>query len=429
MFKLLLTELSTISLYKNVFEDEAVKNLVTLLELLCRPEPGPESMLKAYCGVYSGLLCSMEYPNLYEHISSLLLYDENPFTLACERKETNKAYSLRTQAEREYSIFEKLAKVPYSLLKEALKQKCDKSHGFERILGELPDWNSEPLGEQEKSISIKLSKRINEYENNGAGIFLKHSFFFWDGGTKQIIPVKNPDPVTLDKLYLVESQKETALKNTRMFLDGLPANNILLYGDRGTGKSSMVKAIVNHYSHMGLRLIEIPSKHLEQIPDVTSRLYDRGLKFILFIDDLAFENNEEKYTALKGVLEGGIEHKPDNILLYATSNRRHLIKETFADRKGLSSGDPDEEVRARDNIQEKLSLSDRFGITVVFTSPIRKDYLMIVRKMAEEEDIDIDPALLEQKAMQWEMAYNGMTPRTARQFINWLKGECHYLRA
>jgi predicted AAA+ superfamily ATPase len=123
------------------------------------------------------------------------------------------------------------------------------------------------------------------------------------------------------------------------------------------------------------------------------------------------------------VLEGGIEHRPRNILIYATSNRRHIIKETFSDRKGLISDNPDDEVRARDAMQEKLSLSDRFGITIVFSSPIKKEYLQIVHKMAQEEGIDIEPALLEQKAMQWEMAYNGMSPRTARQFINWLKGE------
>ena len=429
MFKLLLTELSTISLFKNIFNDEAVKNLVTLLELLSKPDSEPENMLRRYCGVYSGLLSSMQYPNLYEHLSDLLLYDENPFTLACERKELSQKPFLKAQAEREYSIFEKLAAIPGSLLKEAFKEKCSEYAEFDRIVDGLPDWNSESLKKHNESICNRLSDRINEYEKNGAGIFLKHSFFMWDGESKQIVSVKNPDPVTLDKLYLVESQKEMILKNTGMFLNGLPANNILLYGDRGTGKSSMVKAIVNHFSHLGLRLIEISCKYLDQIPAVTSLLYNRGLKFILFIDDLAFENNEEKYTALKGVLEGGIEHRPDNILLYATSNRRHLIKETFSDRKGLSSDNPDEEVRARDNIQEKLSLSDRFGITVVFTSPIKKEYLKIVHKMAEEEDIKIDSALLEQKAMQWEMAYNGMTPRTARQFINWLKGEYLNLHA
>lgn len=152
-------------------------------------------------------------------------------------------------------------------------------------------------------------------------------------------------------------------------------------------------------------------------------LSGRGLKFILFIDDLAFDSAESEYTALKAVLEGGIEHRPDNILLYATTNRRHIVKEKFSEREGLYSDNSDDEIRARDAIQEKLSLADRFGITIVFTSPAKKEYLQIVHKMAEESDIKIDPALLEQKAMQWELAYNGMSPRTARQFIDWLKGE------
>jgi predicted AAA+ superfamily ATPase len=185
----------------------------------------------------------------------------------------------------------------------------------------------------------------------------------------------------------------------------------------------MVKALANAFFEDGLRLIEIPKKYLDQIPQITSLLSVRGMKFILFIDDLAFDNNEEKYTALKAALEGGIEHKPSNVLLYATSNRRHLVKESFADRKGIYSDNPDDEIRARDSLQEKLSLADRFGITIIFSSPLKKEYLQFVCKMAEEENIDMDQTLLAQKAMQWEMAYNGMSARTARQFINWLKAE------
>lgn len=425
MFNFLLTELSTITLYKNVLNDKAVHSLILLLQLMYKSDSDLEDMLKAYCGIYSELLCAMKYPDFYEHLSNLLLYDENPFTLACERNELCAKSGLKEQAKREYSIMYKLAMAPCSFLKNKLKEKNAENAEIGKVVDELPEWNHGALKKHDKHLDMILSDRIQVYEKNGSGLFLKHYFFAWDGESKQIMPVKNPDLVALEKLYLVENQKETVLENTHMFLEGLPANNILLYGDRGTGKSSMVKAIVNKFCHLGLRLLEIPCKYLDQIPTITSRLFNRGVKFILFVDDLSFANNEEKYTALKGVLEGGIEHRPDNILLYATSNRRHLIKETFSERTGLSSDSPDEEVRARDNIQEKLSLSDRFGITVVFTSPLKKEYLQIVHKMAKDEGINIAASLLEQKAMQWEMAYNGMTPRTARQFINWLKGECH----
>lgn len=427
MYDILLTELLTISLFKKILSDSAVKNLVLLLQLMRKSDSDLEDMIKAYCSVYSKLIDSMQHPDFYEHVSNLLLYDENPFTLACERKELCEKEFLKEQTEREYSILERLAVVPCSYLKNKLKEKSSANDTdgakLTQIIDNLPEWNPGALEKHDKNLNMMIPERINAYEKNGSGIFLKHSFFVWNGELKQITPVENPDLITLDRLYLVDSQKEMVIKNTDTFLNGLPANNILLYGDRGTGKSSMVKAIVNRFSHLGLRLVEISCRNLDHIPEITSRLHIRGVKFILFIDDLAFENNEEKYTALKGVLEGGIEHKPENVLLYATSNRRHLIKETFSDRKGLSSDNPDEEIRARDNIQEKLSLSDRFGITVVFTSPIKKEYLQVVHKMAEEEDINIDPSLLEQKAMQWELTYNGMTPRTARQFINWLKGE------
>ena len=305
-----------------------------------------------------------------------------------------------------------------------------------RLIDALPDWNPQPTpvvdeSEQNARITLQLPDSANDkqepetrikaqvqqpisagdegmaariiwHQKNGAGLLSAHSFFIWDGSS--VKPVINPDPVTLDKLYLLDSQKELAVKNTKLFLSGKAANNILFYGDRGTGKSSLVKALANEFSNEGLRLIEIPKKHLEQIPMITAELCGRGLSFILFIDDLSFENNEEKFTALKAVLEGGLEYKPGNILLYATSNRRHLVKESFAERRGIISDNPEEEIRARDGIQEKLSLSDRFGITIVFSSPLKKEYLQIIHKMAEEENLQTDPAILEQKAMQWEMA-------------------------
>lgn len=422
MYEFLLTELFTISLFKNILNDKAVKSLISLLNLLFESDSSCKDLVSAYCGVYSELIGVMPSPDFNEYVSNLILYDENPFTLSCEKRELHQKPFLHEQAEREYSIMEKLALISCGYLKMKMKEKCYDNEKISKIIDELPIWNT-PKEKTAKWDHSFISERIKQYEINGSGIFLKHSFFVWDGENKQPEPVKNPDPISLDRLYLVESQKDIIVKNTRMFLQGISSNNILLYGDRGTGKSSMVKALVNKFSDSGLRLVEVPCKYLDQIPAITSFLCGRGLKFILFIDDISFDNNEQKYTSLKAVLEGSTEHKPGNILLYATSNRRHLVKETFADRKGIISDNPDEEVRARDNIQEKLSLSDRFGITVIFSSPLKKEYLEIVRKMAEDENINMEPSLLELKAMQWELAYNGMTPRTARQFINWLKGE------
>lgn len=413
---LLLLELAGICLYRNILKDKSVQELVALLRLLRDDSTDIEKFISAWSGINAGLF-QVNSASFHDHIQNLIRMDENTFTLSCERRETDRAGSLTRQAASDLRVLEKLASVRCEDLKKQIMEKVHGNSEICRLIDALPDWNPQavsPLGEE-------IEKRIRWHEKNGAGLFSAHAFFIWDGAA--LNPVINPDPVTLDKLYLLDSQKKVAIKNTKQFLSGKAANNILFYGDRGTGKSSLVKALANEFFSEGLRLIEVPKKHLDQIPVITAKLSGRGLKFILFIDDLTFENNEEKFTALKAVLEGGLEYRPSNILLYATSNRRHLVKESFADRKGLHSDNPDEEIRARDSMQEKLSLADRFGITIVFSSPLKKEYLQIVRKMAEEEKLQIDPALLEQKAMQWEMSYNGMSPRTARQFINWIKDE------
>jgi predicted AAA+ superfamily ATPase len=204
---------------------------------------------------------------------------------------------------------------------------------------------------------------------------------------------------------------------------GGAANNILLYGDRGTGKSATVKAICNEFAPQGLRLVEMRKEALRQLPKIMEWLSCRALRFILFIDDLSFEPGDAGFTLLKALLEGGIEAKPENVIVYATSNRRHLIKENMADRPA-SSG----EVRAFDTMQEQLSLADRFGLTVIFTAPAQDDYLKIARFIAEKNGIlpasPSQEALREfnGNALKWERWFNGRSPRTARQFVDWLAG-------
>ncbi len=420
MLKKLLLKTATICVYRNLLENEAIKSLINLLRMLENPECTIEQILSSYCTIYY-ILLKNNAPGFYEYVKNVACCDENIFSLTCEKGVIEGSEGIKELAKRDLAILRSLALVKCDDIKNYIKQKfIENREVYEAVLS-LPDWN--PMQGDEESLEHCFESLVSWYGKNGAGVFSQHSFFTWDGRKQKLVPVKNPDPIALDRLYLVDSQKETAVKNTEIFLNGMEANNILFYGDRGTGKSSMVKAIANKYYDRGLRLIEVPKEYLDQIPVITSQLSDRGLKFILFIDDLAFENNEEKYTALKAVLEGGIEHKPSNILLYATSNRRHLVKEKFSDRIGLSSDNPDDEIRARDSMQEKLSLADRFGITIIFSSPIKNEYLTIVNKMAEEENLEIEPEVLNKKAMQWEMMYNGMSPRTARQFINWIKAE------
>lgn len=253
------------------------------------------------------------------------------------------------------------------------------------------------------------------YQRHGAGIFGKQAFFVWDSRAKRIEPVTSPDPVTIADLIGYQSQKETLMKNTQKFLNGLPANNVLLYGDRGTGKSSLVKAVANQFRENGLRLIEVNKTDLTDFPDLINYLSARGLFFIIYVDDLSFEVGESQYKQLKAVLEGSLSTRPRNLLIYATSNRRHLIRETMTER--------DEDIHFNDTIQEKLSLADRFGITITFLAPDQEEYLSIVRGLARQRGLKIPDPVLTAKALCWERLQNGRSGRTARQFIDDLQGE------
>ncbi len=216
--------------------------------------------------------------------------------------------------------------------------------------------------------------------------------------------------------------------DTKIFLEGKPANNLLLYGDRGTGKSAAVKAVCNEYADRSLRLLEVKKNDVLDLPEIMEQLSDRALKFVLFVDDLSFEETGGSFTAFKAFLEGGAESKPDNVVVYATSNRRHLVKERIEDRPGSStaaSGD----IRAFDTMQEQFSLADRFGVTVIFTSPSQDDYLKIAEFLGKRRGLlnasstdDEAGKVFKENALRWERWFNGRSPRTAVQYVNWLEG-------
>jgi predicted AAA+ superfamily ATPase len=289
---------------------------------------------------------------------------------------------------------------------------------------------------------------VTEYlRYNGAGLLNQHHSFYWIPGNMQDIqafsntaiffppavlslslrPVQNPDPVRLDDLYGYEYQRSTVIANTLRFLEGKYANNLLLYGDRGTGKSATVKAIANEYADQGLKLLEINKSDLSHLSELLDLLAGRSLKFIIFIDDLSFEIADDSFRSLKALLEGGIECRPANVVVYATSNRRHLVKERLADRPSAevaASGD----MRAFDTMQEQFSLADRFGLTIIYSSPGQEDYLRIAEYIAEKRGL-LSPATPEEErgrfrenALKWERWFNGRSPRTAVQYVDWTAG-------
>ncbi len=260
--------------------------------------------------------------------------------------------------------------------------------------------------------SSLIEDLIEFYKQNGYGIFARYKGFSWDG--EKLIGIENLDPVRLDDLVNIERQKKIVVENTLAFLRGQRVNNILLYGSRGSGKSSTVKAILNEFYHMGLRMVEVFKDQLYTFPELIRILRDVPLKFIAFVDDLSFEDIEENYTKLKAILEGSLEVMPQNVVIYATSNRRHFVKEKFDDRNTFYS----DEVHFKDTLEEKLSLADRFGIIVTYTSPTQQEYLAIVEEIAKKRGIEITEELY-RLALQWEMNYNGRSARTAKQFVDW----------
>ena len=246
----------------------------------------------------------------------------------------------------------------------------------------------------------------------GYGVFCSYHALRWDGHSKKLTGIPDPDPVRLDHLIGYEEERGRVVENTQRLISGLPANNILLYGDRGTGKSSTVKALLHRFDALGLRMIELPKPFLRDYQLLLTSLRGLGLKFIIFMDELSFEDHEEEYKSLKSILEGSLQVSPENVVIYATSNRRHLIREYFDERR--------QEVGRADTIQEKLSFSDRFGITVLFLSPDQELYLEIAEKLARQKGIDLPPQQLRLLALDWERYHNSRSGRTARQFVDQL---------
>ena len=283
---------------------------------------------------------------------------------------------------------------------------------------------------------LRLSKQLTEansdnefkdiitefYKEYGVGKFGLNKAFRIEEGTDlktaNIIPITRVEHVYLNDIIGYDLQKKKLTHNTESFINGKPANNCLLYGDAGTGKSSSVKAIVNEYYDKGLRIIEIYKHQFRYLSDILEQLKDRNYKFIIYMDDLSFEESELEYKYLKAILEGGFGRRPENVLIYATSNRRHLIRESFRDKT-----ETDEELHTRDTVEEKLSLSARFGEKIYYGSPDKKEFNSIVLALAKKHNIDMDESEILSKANMWELSHGGMSGRSATQFITYLQSQ------
>ncbi|WP_279159781.1 ATP-binding protein [Thomasclavelia cocleata] len=357
------------------------------------------------------------YGNLFNSLlTNLLINNENSFSLALERKH-DIAINLKDIVINDFKIIFKMFNTDFSCL-TLLQQNL-----INNFVPSKPVINQE-LFDISRSLQNSLTncKDVNEFYDTlekffltyGVGKFGLNKAFRYENN--EICPIIHIGNGRLDQLIGYESQKKILTKNTEAFLSGKKANNVLLYGDSGTGKSSSIKALLNEYYKDGLRMIEIYKHQFKYLPSIIQELQSRNYKFILFMDDLSFEEFEIEYKYLKAVIEGGLEKKPDNILIYATSNRRHLVKQTWSDRQDQ------DEVNINDAKQEKISLSSRFGVKILYTHPNRQNYLEIVDGLAKQYNLQIPQEELHQKALTWEIRYGGFSGRTAKQFINAMLG-------
>lgn len=402
--------------FNPLFQDERIKSCFEMYNEIINGN------LKNSNSFVSLLIKLAEEYNLYDNLfNSLLTYllinNENSFTLALERKQVV-ADNLKAVVMNDFAIIFKMFNSDFSNL-EPLQQNL-----ISNFTPSKPVINQE-LFEVSTTLQDSLTKcgdlesfyqiLENFFATYGVGKFGLNKAFRYEN--QEIVPIIHIGNGKLHQLIGYKTQKQTLRNNTEAFLAGKKANNVLLYGDSGTGKSSSIKALLNEYYKDGLRMIEVYKHQFKDLPKIIQQLQSRNYKFILFMDDLSFEEFEIEYKYLKAVIEGGLEKKPDNILIYATSNRRHIVKQTWSEREDR------DEVNINDAKQEKTSLSSRFGVKILFMHPDRINYLNIVDGLAKQYGLEMEQDELHQKALTWEIRHGGFSGRTAKQFIHAMLGK------
>ncbi len=420
-------------IYKNLEQEQILNDMTFLMENYDNEYYNQED-LKSLLFECTGSILELCVDHGFEgnlwhdYLTFLLANDENAYSTSCEIVGETGG-SINKVALHDFEIFKELFDYDFSAMEAGLGVDCvsmiltytgSGTHGsvFNGRIRDRICALARSLGQTQGAEEFKASV-TQFYKEFGVGKLGLHKAFrvAHDEEGVHIVPITKIAHVQLDELVGYESAKKKLIDNTEAFVKGRRANNCLLFGDAGTGKSSSIKAILNKYYDQGLRMIEVYKHQFQDLNDVIAQIKNRNYKFIIYMDDLSFEEFEIEYKYLKAVIEGGLEKKPDNVLIYATSNRRHLIRETFRDKEEM-----DEELHTNDTVQEKLSLVARFGVTIYFGKPAKKEFQEIVRQLAKRNGIEMDEEQLLLEANRWELNHGGMSGRTAQQFIDYLLG-------
>ncbi len=429
--------ISNLLVYGSLPEDSILWQLSDICEKL-RDENANRDILRTrvFREVKKLLTVATDYAfdkNLWHnYLTFLLITNENPFSLVCEKMGAQEG-TVNCFVKHDFEAFRQLFEYDFSWIEEALSIDCFTHLTHYRAIQKKELMYNKNVSEKVRTLSEKLEQAGNTeeffrhvtdfYRDFGVGMFGLNKAFRIRGkedGSIDFLPINNMDAVMLEDLIGYELQKKKLVENTQAFVDGKAANNVLLFGDSGTGKSTSIKAIVNQFYPQGLRMIEIYKHQFKDLSSVISRIKNRNYKFIIYMDDLSFEEFEIEYKFLKAVIEGGVETKPDNVLIYATSNRRHLIKENISDRNDMEHG---EDLHRSDTMEEKLSLVNRFGLAIFYAKPDKGGFNEMAVKLARRAGITEDAMTDDEicyEANRFEMRGGGLSGRTAQQFANYL---------
>lgn len=433
-------EISKLILYRDLGEDSILLRLARIFEDY---EEGTVNPADLTGRIYDEMKRLLDLATAYgfdtnlwhNYLAFILITNENSFSITSEKVGANDG-TVNQFAKSDFRIFKRLFDFDFHPIEEALGIDCFTTISNYRAIGKKERMYNKNVSEKVQDISRKIELAKDEedifrivtdfYKAYGVGMFGLNKAFRIRHQEQNVkfLPINNTENVLLQDLIGYELQKQKLVENTEAFVQGRLANNVLLFGDSGTGKSTCIKAIINEYYDQGLRMIELYKHQFQDLSAIISQIKNRNYRFIIFMDDLSFEEFEIEYKYLKAVIEGGLETKPDNVLIYATSNRRHLIRETWNDRSDMEHSEGGEEMHRSDTMQEKLSLVNRFGVTISFSRPNQKEYFHIVKELAKRyENIHMSEEELCAEANKWELAHGGLSGRTAQQFMNYLAGK------